>query len=207
MPPPARLVVSGRRCADGAVAGPSLAGLSLAGLSLVALSLAGLSLVALSLVGCGGGEGSDAAVVPPDAACPLDGAGVTPWIVLGTGDTSFVSLADGDDLELVHGPQGGYHLLTTALLGLAVSPEAHVLRYDVSGADGTVLGTTQVALNERRLTRTCGGWFRGGDRVVLTIAGPADVVGTDVELVVSVLDADGEVVRDARHLHVIDDAP
>lgn len=32
-----------------------------------------------------------------------------PTLALGTGETTFVPLVDGDAVELVHGPQGGYH--------------------------------------------------------------------------------------------------
>lgn len=158
--------------------------------------------------GCGSGAGAvDAASPPLDAACTV-GGGAVPWLVAGTGEASFVTLADGADLELVHGPQGGYHLMATALFGLDVSPDMHVLRYDAIpvGAD-TPLGTTQIALNERRLVRACGGWFRGGDIVVLSITTPGDVVGMDVDLVVSVLDGVGEVVRDTRRVHVVDLEP
>ncbi|MBX7190783.1 MAG: hypothetical protein K1X94_01920 [Sandaracinaceae bacterium] len=169
-------------------------------------ALVGAGLAAAVLHGCGGGGGTDAAVIPVDAACTV-GGGAPPWIVLGTGEASFVELADGGDIELVHGPQGGYHLPATALFGLATSPDMLVLRYDVSRTDGTILGTTQIALNERRLTHACGGWFRGGDIVVLSITAPAAVADADVDLVVSVLDADGEVVRDARRLHVVDALP
>lgn len=167
---------------------------------------AGMALL-VALAGCGPGGGTPDAFVPPvDAACTV-GGGTPPWLFLGTGSAGFVELPPGADLELVHGPQGGYHLEATALFGLAVSPDMHVLRYDVTRLDGTVLGTTQIALLERRLTRACGGWFRGGDILVLSIAGPADVVDADLDITVSVLDADGEVARDARRVHVVDLLP
>ena len=162
-------------------------------------------LIALASAACGPVAGTDAGP-PIDAACTV-GGGATPWIVLGTGTASFVELPEGQEIELVHGPQGGFHLEATALFGLDASPDMHVLRYDAIRLDGSTLGTTQIALNERRLTRACGGWFRGGDIVVLMIAGPADVVGTDLDLVVSVLDADGEVVRDERRVRVVDVTP
>ncbi|GAB4206455.1 MAG: hypothetical protein OHK0013_23170 [Sandaracinaceae bacterium] len=141
-----------------------------------------------------------------DAACTV-GGGTPPWIVLGTGSASFVELPAGGDIELVFGPQGGYHVEATALFGLAVSPDMHVLRYDVTRLDGTELGTTQIALLERRLTRACNGWFRGGDILVLAITGPADVVDDEVDITVSVLDARGEVARDVRRVRIVDREP
>jgi hypothetical protein len=173
----------------------------------VVASCACLTVLVVGLTGCGPGQGPADAFVPPiDAACSV-GGGAPPWLILGTGSSSLVELPAGADLELVHGPQGGWHLEATAVFGLAVSPDMHVLRYDVTRTDGTVLGTTQIALLERRLTRACGGWFRGGDILVLTITGPADVVGSEVDITVSVLDAGGEVVRDARRVRVVDVLP
>jgi hypothetical protein len=145
-------------------------------------------------------------VPPVDAACTVDGGSV-PWIVLGTGQERFVDLAPGAELELVQGPQGGYHLDVTALFGLAVSPDMHVLRYAAARVDGTELGVMQIALLERRLTRACGGWLRGGDILVLAITSPDDVVGDELEVTVGVLDARGEVARDARRVRIVDREP
>ena len=157
--------------------------------------------------GCGPTPGpADAALPPVDAACTV-GGGAVPWLVLGTGEAGFVELPAGANLELVHGPQGGYHVNATALFGLAVSPDMHVLRYDVTRPDGTELGTTQVALLERRLTRACGGWFRGGDILVLSITGPDDVSGDEVDIMVRVLDADGAVATDTRRVRIVDAVP
>jgi hypothetical protein len=160
--------------------------------------------LALTLLanGCGGPGGADASL---DAPCDLD-AGATPWIELGTGE-AFTPITDGDSLELFHGPQGGFHLETTARFGLAVSPDMQVLRYDVSRLDGTTLGTMQVALNERRLAQSCGHWVREGDFVMLGIETPDDVADTDVDVIVRVLDAAGEVTRAQRRVHVVDRTP
>lgn len=164
----------------------------------------GSALIALVCLvgGCGGPGGADASV---DAPCDLD-AGAAPFIELGTGAT-FTPIADGDALELFHGPQGGFHLETTARFALAVSPDMHVLRYDVSRVDGTTIGTMQIALNERRLARSCGHWVREGDFVMLGIEAPLDVVDTEVDVIVRVLDAAGEVARDERRVHIVDRAP
>ena len=60
--------------------------------------------VLLLLTGCptAGGPGSG------DPNDP-DGTG-EPAVDIGTGEIEFVPLEDGDDLALVEGPQGGYHL-------------------------------------------------------------------------------------------------
>jgi hypothetical protein len=149
--------------------------------------------------GCGGPAPTDAGPCELDASAPR-------WLVLGTGDV-FMPVADGDSIEVIHGPQGGFHLEVTARFGLEVSPDMHVLRYDVTRTDGTTLGTTQIALNERRLARTCGGWQRDGDIVMLTITAPTDVADTEVDVLVQLLGADGALARDERRVHVVDDVP
>ncbi len=167
------------------------------------------SVVALCAIpACGTDAGvADAGSLPEaDAACAV-GGGAPPWLVLGTGQASFVELAAGSDIELIHGPQGGYHVYTTALFGLGVSPEAYVLRYDVRRTDGTEIGTTQVMLLERRLARACGGWFRGGDFVVLSIACPVEVRDQEVDIVVRVFDGTTEIASDTRRVRIVDLAP
>jgi len=52
----------------------------------------------------GGGDGETGAVEADGCA-----VGGTPSLSIGTGETAFSPL--GDTLELVHGPQGGYHIL------------------------------------------------------------------------------------------------
>lgn len=174
----------------------------------VATSMAAVIFALCAGAACGTtADAVDAGVVPDvDAACAV-GGGAPPWLVLGTGGASFVELPNGTDMELIHGPQGGYHVWTTALLGLGVSPDGYILRYDVTRTDGTALGTLQVALLERRLTRACGGWFRGGDFVVLSIAGPADVAGTDVDVSVRVMQDTTEIASDTRRVHIVDTMP
>ncbi len=71
------------------------------------MRLAGLALVG-GAVACSGGDGADDAAT--DAVdgdgCAVGGA---PTLTIGTGETAYAAL--GDTLELVHGPQGGYHVL------------------------------------------------------------------------------------------------
>ena len=78
---------------------------SLSGRGLITL------LVALCAACAGGGDSGDpdsgADSGAPAGAC--DGA--SPSIDVGTGTDSFEELVDGDPLTMVHGPQGGWHLL------------------------------------------------------------------------------------------------
>lgn len=96
---------------------------------------AGWLLVALAA--CGGeapkelpGDGTD--------ACPAD-----PSLALGTGLLPVTPLADGDALQMVHGPQGGWHIDTG---GLLVFPTLEVAVSPRITLDDRVLAGDQPAL-------------------------------------------------------------
>lgn len=57
----------------------------------------------LGSVACGGAEPASPALVAP-AACTAD------CIELGTGETTFRALTDGDSIDVVAGIQGGFHI-------------------------------------------------------------------------------------------------
>lgn len=67
-------------------------------------------LLSLALLGCSttepGAENGDSAAESTDAC--LSG---TPTGELGTGDTVFIPVHDGDELPVIHGSQGGNHML------------------------------------------------------------------------------------------------
>jgi hypothetical protein len=68
----------------------------------------------LLLLACDGSAGnqpntdkeSDTAIDTDDPCFASD-----PVLSIGTGETSFKALDDGDELTMVHGPQGGWHIL------------------------------------------------------------------------------------------------
>jgi hypothetical protein len=125
---------------------------------------------------------------------------------LGTGQATFEPLADGDALELVAGPQGGWHLdATLAFAGFG--PSGVTLVYEALGTDAErVSFTTRADLHEISVVPADDGWHRLGDRIVLDITSPADVVGTEV--VVRVTAALGEQTwSDERQVRVVDDVP
>ena len=56
---------------------------------------------------------------PQDTTAPSESvscADRTPSLIIGTGEFEWQDLADGDSLVMVHGPQGGWHLLGSILL-------------------------------------------------------------------------------------------
>lgn len=65
------------------------------------------AVVPLLLVGCEpGGEDSEA---PPSSGCE---PGPAPTLTLGKGETAYAELDEGGStVELVHGPQGGFHVV------------------------------------------------------------------------------------------------
>ncbi len=104
----------------------------------------------------------------------------TPRITLGTGTTSFDGLSDGDTVELVAGIQGGWHI-DLAVQGEGVDPSGVTLVYDAVRSDGErVSFITQATLQEGSVLDADPGWLRVGDRVVLDIDDPNDVVGETV---------------------------
>jgi hypothetical protein len=165
-----------------------------------------LFLTALALAplaeGCTGAGVSNADASGVDAGCTRP-----PNITLGTGTANYEALAEGADIELIHGPQGGYHLWVTANFALSTSPSERYIDFVARREDGTMLGSSRIMMSEARLTRTPCGWFRGGDFVVLE-ALPAEVTNTNVNVTVRILERDlSTVVSDQRRVHIVDLEP
>lgn len=116
------------------------------------------------------------------------------WLEVGAGSTAFEALAAGDAVELVMGPQGGWHVDVAARFG-GMSPEGLTLEYlAIDVETGAELGfPIKSALNADRVEYLAGACVRTGDRVVFDIAGPADVVGREVELRIEARGPEDEV--------------
>ncbi|MCX5747781.1 MAG: hypothetical protein NT062_35395 [Proteobacteria bacterium] len=125
-------------------------------------------------------------------------------IELGTGVDAFAPLAPtGAQLELQHGPQGGWHVWVAARIWSdePAGPDGIVLVYDASSPTKP-MGKTSLALTNARLLREDDHWLRLGDLVILDVTGPADVVGMTLELTATV-----DTVSDGRSAMVIDAIP
>ena len=161
-------------------------------------------LAATLLCACGGS--------PPGPTAASDaGADDVPvgrlTVALGEGLTRYAPLpVDGGVIELVLGPQGGWHLDLAARISGA-SPEGLTLEYAVRTAEGaTIHVPTRVSLNARRVLADGDGFVRVGDRAVLDVRDGNALVGAVVELSVLAADARGRSARDVRLARIVDRA-
>lgn len=161
---------------------------------------------------------------PPAPRIGLDGA--TTFVEAGTGETTFAPLADGDELELVYGPQGGYHVWGACGI-YGIDPEgACCTTRCATRTTSEVLADLSLALTTRRLTATSGGWLRAGDRVIFPgVTEPSGLVGRHAVLAIALeesrlpsdagaaaSDAGVEAARPALaraevHVHLVDALP
>jgi hypothetical protein len=144
---------------------------------------------------------SSSPVVPPE-----DSGATLARVELGTGTSTFVALpATGGTMELVHGPQGGYHVeVATRLWGLA--PEGLVLTYSARRtSDGTVVSTTPYVLTAARVVREGDHLLRAGDITIFDVADPPSLVGQTIEVTVTARLPDGSIeVSDSRTVTIAD---
>lgn len=142
----------------------------------------------------------------PLAQRPGDSAGVfgEPQVSLGTGTESWAPLEEGDTVELVAGPQGGWHV-DTALWFDGFGPDGVQLVYDAVDTEGELLSfVTQATLVGGSVLEAEQGWIRLGDRVVMDVEAPSEVVGQELILRVSA-SLDGQSWTDTRRVLVVDE--
>ena len=126
----------------------------------------------------------------------VPGASAVTRLELGTGQLYWEPLnASGTHVELIHGPQGGYHIFGRVRFS---APTADVyIRFRATLLDGGAAlndPNDRVHLVEGRgLTRTATGWETTSALLVVlvNIRGPADVVGRNVRLEVTVAPSPG----------------
>jgi hypothetical protein len=165
----------------------------------VHLSVAGL----LLLVACSGkpDEGEDTSI--PD---------LPPQIEIGTGETEFEPLEDGDTIYIVYGPQGGYHFNgSLRVQGIDAGDPDHL---DDPNNPLTVFeafeGDQQVDMDASTYKQGIdpvddepGVYEMIGRRVILDITSDDELDGKEVRMTVRVEDTNGVVVEDGRTLLAI----
>lgn len=146
------------------------------------------------------------------AACSADdappggydaGPDAMPRVELGTGTSTFVAIPEsGGTLELVMGPQGGYHVDVT-VRAWDLDLDRPTLRYEVARVDGASLADISI-VDDGRFVRDRDGFVRTGDFAQLDITGPADVVGDEIVVRVTLTTRDGTSVNDERRVTIVD---
>ena len=148
-----------------------------------------LLLLAVACAACGTVKGGG----PPDSG----GAG--PRIEVGTGTASFVALNDGDEVAIVKGPQGGYHIWGAIRSDGVLDPKGLEVHYFVlDGATGAEIQGD----NAYRLTLVKNGpydeWY--GMIGFLGSSVPANVQGLPTVMKLTVKDSRGLTASDERRV-------
>lgn len=136
-------------------------------------SWAGLALLA-ACSGDGGTDegGSDAATTEPATGCAADLS-----VEIGTGALAYEPLEDGDTVTIVHGPQGGWHIETGAIVS-ATAQEVSILPRIVvpSLGDVQIGGDQQPQFQALTLydAAVCSGQFYGVRAFVDDLEPPPD---------------------------------
>ncbi|MEN0061651.1 MAG: hypothetical protein AAGA48_05840 [Myxococcota bacterium] len=146
-----------------------------------------------------------------DPSGPDDPVVLDPGIELGTGLDRFVSLDDGDDIVIIFGPQGGYHLEGSILVqgidpGSAndlSDPRNPLTTFQVRREDGTIVSGLQGAdtVDFRQgiaASDTPGVYQMIGRRILLDIQDDSELEGQTLTVSVTVEDADGVSLSDER---------
>ena len=136
---------------------------------------------------------------------PRDGA--VGRVELGTGQANFEEIPlSGAELEVVAGPQGGWHVFVSCRL-YDLTIDDMLLSYRIE-RDGQVISMpTQYRLSERRLVHDGARWLRVGDLAIFDIGGPDEVVGDVVDVIVVAEPPDGPAVSDMRTGTLVDRDP
>jgi len=134
-----------------------------------------------------------------------------PDLQLGTGVDAFVALDDGDEVEVVFGPQGGYHVDgSLRVQGIDPGdeddlgdPRNPLTVFQVRREDGAIVSGLQgaEAIEFRQGIRTAempGTYEMVGRRILLDIRSDAELEGQTLTISVSVEDANGVDLYDER---------
>ncbi|MFT5353629.1 MAG: hypothetical protein ACI9KE_000829 [Polyangiales bacterium] len=127
-------------------------------------------------------------------------------IAIGLGVVDFSVTSDGDDAELVAGPQGGWHV-DVALRLFNLEPDGALLTLQGFDADSGDALTVPIArrLTRSRVRRVDDHWLRLGDQMVFDVDDPAEVTDREVRLTATIAEADGRETSGALRVHIIDD--
>ena len=152
----------------------------------------------LGTLGCGDPSGTDAGV---------DAASRAPRVEMGTGTSTFEPIPEtGAELELVRGPQGGYHVFVAARL-YDLEPEG--LRLFLSAVDTSTAGSVgtdaEFRLVRSRVQPEGDHFVRVGDFLILHDDDPDAVRGLTLTITVrAVEEGTGLEASDRRTVLIVD---
>lgn len=148
-------------------------------------------------------SGADFVVGPPAPARPEATGAIygEPRLELGTGTQAWAPLAEGAEIPLIAGPQGGWHLDVGACVA-GMDPSGVQLVYEALTEDAERISfVTQATLDARSVLSAEDGFYRVGDRVVLDIAAADEVLAQAVILRVTAA-LEGQTWSDERRVVV-----
>ena len=132
-----------------------------------------------------------------------------PAVELGTGELQFVPLDPGQEIEVIRGPQGGYHLLASVRthdvdpgdpdnLAAENNPEVQ-FSVVVDGVDITLTGAYRQGLDA---VEAEGGWTHEmvGRFCILDIPDDDVLADQSINFSVTLTDAEGRELHDSREL-------
>jgi hypothetical protein len=120
-------------------------------------------------------------------------------IEIGTGESEFVPLEDDDELEVVLGVQGGYHVVGNA----RVRGYADGVRFTVMSYDGLPLNIDAGMIQTGLERQPDGTFVCSPGHHVLVGAEPQELDGTPALFTVDMLDAERQVVADERRVRLV----
>jgi hypothetical protein len=149
----------------------------------------------LALAACGLGDAAATSDAGPDDVAADAGE---PLLEIGTGRDGFVALHDGDELELIHGPQGGYHLWG-AVRARNLAPAELTIDYAVT-LDGPP--ATEVSKTPYKLTLVKRGAGYEWSGLIGYVPDPQAAYGRRVTLSMTATDTAGRHASDHRSVLV-----
>ena len=161
--------------------------------SFVAIAFASL-LLSPVLAGCCGAASGDTrqsqVAAVPNTPATLD-------VEIGGGDASFTALADDADVQLVHGPQGGYHVWTSVRVKPAVAELTVDLSVFVEG-DASPAGPPSGWAADRMTSHD----YVEVDGLEAYVSSPDTVVGRTIVIHADVVAPDGQHGSATLRAHV-----
>ena len=159
------------------------------------MRLAACAVIAIACASC---------ATQPSASDANEDARDAPWLELGTGLMAYEALPDDDPtLELVQGPQGGWHVhLSLRMHGFAPVE----LRYVVTRVrDERVVCLLPLVVRAGTFVDRGDVSERVGDFAIFDIDVPSEIVGEEVVVVATLYDLGEASIRDEVRARVVDE--